>query len=427
MIDFIFDDKQNIDLFEHSSKFISRGLGRSYGDAAQLTGGKTIRLQTPNFYQLDKENGILEVSANCSINYLIKEIVSMGWFLPVIPGTRYVTIGGAIAADIHGKNHHQDGSFGNFVVNLDLLTPNGKIKCSKSANSELFWATIGGMGLTGLILSAKIKLIKIDSSLISATIKKFKNIYTLVEYMSSHDVNVKYSVAWIDMLASGSHLGRGILSVGDHAKFEDLPSKLKEKKFNYSAEQKINVPFYFPSKVLNQYTTKLFNEIWYLKDKKESKKILTIPSFFHPLDGVKNWNRIYGKLGFIQYQFVVPIHEVDFLINVLSEFSKRGIPIFLAVLKKMGKSNEGLLSFAKPGWTLALDIPVRISGLEAFLDELDEKIIARAGRIYLAKDSLLNPKKLEKMYPKLNEFKRIREKHNLKAYLESDLSRRLGI
>lgn len=427
LIDLERTDVNSDNIFDRASKFIPRGLGRSYGDAAQLTGGRTVCLQSDISFKLDEATGQLEASAGCSLDFLLKKLVPNGWFLPVVPGTRYVSIGGAIAADIHGKNHHNDGSFGNFVLSLDVLTPRGKITCSPNHNSELFWATIGGMGLTGLILSAKIKLLKINSSYILADIKKFKNIYDLLEFVGSNDTNYKYSVAWIDMLAKGNNLGRGILSAGNHAEVAELTRSRVKKKFNYNPKQNFSVPIYFPAKTLNKYSTGFFNKLWYFKDKKDSKKILTIPSFFHPLDGVKNWNKIYGRSGFIQYQFVVPTDEIDFLIYVLKQFSQRKIPIFLAVLKKMGESSKGLLSFPKPGWTLALDIPASTTNLEGFLYELDEKVIERNGRIYLAKDSLLNARRFEKMYSNLNEFKRIREMYGLNDYIESDLSRRLTI
>jgi len=427
LVSFTTNNQENTDLFHSRHKFIPRGLGRSYGDAAQLTGGNTVFLEDDSSYSLEEKNGVLSVSAGVSFDFLIRELVPKGWFLPVVPGTRYITVGGAIAADIHGKNHHRDGSFGNFVLSFELLTPKGKINCSATHNSELFFATIGGMGLTGLILNARISLIKVETSLIKGEVIKFKNIYDLLEVFDRYDKKYRYSVAWIDMLAKGKNLGRSILSLGDHARTSDLEFSAGKDPLSYSAKQKINVPFYLPSQTLNKVTTSIFNRIWYLKDKKHSKKFISIPSFFHPLDGVKNWNRIYGKQGFIQYQFVVPEHRSDFLVEVLKQCSKRQIPIFLAVLKKMGKSSGGLLSFAKPGWTLTLDIPVHTSNLELFLNYLDDEVIANEGRIYLAKDSFLNPKKFTLMYPNSEEFCRLRAAYGFTNFIESDLSRRISI
>lgn len=427
LITFEKTNKRNYQLFNSGSNFIPRGLGRSYGDAAQLTGGDTVLSGDTTGYILDEENGILNVSAGADFDFLIRELVPRGWFLPVVPGTRYITVGGAIAADIHGKNHHRDGSFGNFIYSFELLTPNGKISCSAFDNTELFFATIGGMGLTGLILSAKIELIKIETSLIKGEIIKFKNINDLLIGFKDYDEKYKYSVAWVDLLAKGNSLGRGILSLGNHAKTSDLNSKSASDIFYYRANQKISIPFYLPTGTLNSLTTNIFNKLWYLKDKKQSKKLFSIPSFFHPLDGIKNWNKIYGKQGFLQYQFVVPDTRSEFLIEVIKKCSNQKIPIFLAVLKKMGASNGGLLSFGKPGWTLTLDIPMRTPNLENFLNDLDEDVVANEGRIYLAKDSLLNPTKFNAMYSNSEKFRALRTKGSFNNFIQSDLSRRLSI
>ena len=406
---------------------IARGLGRGYGDCA--VNGRGITVLTLSSGSLKLEDGVLEVSSGVSIDEVLRFCVPRGYFIPVTPGTKFVTIGGAIAADVHGKNHHKDGSFGSFVIELDLMIADGSIqRISPSNNSRLFWATVGGMGLTGVILNAKVHLAAIQTSKILGKNIVCKNLDELMNEMVLADDYAKYSVAWVDTLARGKNLGRSILSIGEHAAETDLGRKLRKAPLQYSSKQLISFPKIAFSGVINRLTVRLFNALWFYKAKFTKKKnLVSFDRFFYPLDGVRNWNYIYGNGGFVQYQFSVPDDASNLVGFVLDKLSEQKIPSFLSVLKRFGENGNGLISFPSKGWTLAVDIPTGVIGLGELLDELDAKLVGAGGRIYLAKDSRMNPNFVESMYPLLNEFRKVKNEIDPDNLFQSNLSRRLGL
>ena len=415
-------------IFDGQSSVIARGLGRSYGDAAQVGGGRIAILpNTINASQISQTT-TLEVGAGTSIESILSRYVTTGLFIPVTPGTRYVTVGGAFAADIHGKNHHIDGSFANHVESFDLVTPTKTLKVTKEGNPEIFWATAGGMGLTGIITNVKLKMIKVESAYMSVETRRISDLDELMATMAGSDSDFKYSVAWIDCLAKGASMGRGVLSRAQHATTDQLDRRKAEDPLHYNSKVVLGAPRWIPSRALNFASVSAFNELWYRKAPRlRENELIGLSTFFHPLDGVRSWNRIYGKAGFLQYQFVVPDGKAESLRKILERISAAKVASFLAVLKRFGPSNEGILSFPSPGWTLALDIPVGSGHLSALLDELDEEVLAASGRIYLAKDSRTHPETIARMYPRLGELKAIKERLDPKGILKSDLSRRLQI
>ena len=370
---------------------IARGLGRSYGDAAQLKDGTVIELPAFDRIELDPSNGTVTAGAGVSLDQILRVIVPAGFFLPVTPGTRNVTVGGAIAADVHGKNHHVDGSFGNHVQRLVVVDGNGELRELTPSGrgsfdeAEIFWATVGGMGLTGVIVEATFSLIPITSSLIRVDTTRYRDLESLMAAMVEADRKYHYSVAWVDSI---DPKGRGVLTCGDHAPAEALPANLQADPLYYDPKALASAPPFLPGGLLNKFTVRAFNEAWYRKaPKRRVGELQAIAPFFHPLDGVQDWNHIYGPAGFLQYQFAVPNEAAYLVPRTLEALRKIGAPSFLTVLKRFGSSNPAPLSFPIPGWTLAADVPASVPGLLEELDELDIEIVAAGGRIYLAKDS----------------------------------------
>ena len=406
---------------------IARGLGRSYGDCAVIAGGQTIKTDT--WLEMSMENGILTAGSGVTLESIMQHCLPLGWFVPVTPGTRFVTVGGAIASDIHGKNHHKDGTFGCHVVQLDLLVANGDVlTVSPKVEPEIFWATVGGMGLTGVIISAKIRMIQVQTSRMCTVTSRYANVHDLMSAMITSDRDNKYSVAWIDMLAKGKNLGRAVLSNGDHASISDLSRRDRKTPLDYVPKQRIHSPKWFPNGLLNNLTVRLFNELWFQKSpRRSSSAIQTISKFFHPLDGVEGWNRMYGSAGFIQYQFVVPDSAAHLVPEIIEMFVRAKCPVFLSVLKRFGDQNSGLLSFPLKGWTLAVDVSASFYGLSELLDEMDSRVVEAGGRIYLSKDSRMNPYYLVSMYPRLNEFLAVKNRIDPGHVFTSNLSLRLGL
>ncbi|MGY1804683.1 FAD-binding protein [Blastococcus sp. SYSU D00922] len=408
---------------------LARGLARSYGDAAQNAGGHVLDM-TPldRVLSADLDTGEVEVEAGISLDRLMTLFVPKGFFVPVTAGTRYVTVGGAIAADIHGKNHHRVGSFSQHVVWLDLLTADGRVRrVGPDSDADLFWATAGGMGLTGVILRARVRMKPIESSQILVDTDRTPDLDALLALLTETDHLYDYSVAWIDCVAKGARMGRSVLTRGRFARRDELPAKRQDDPLRYSSSIKLSAPPVFPPGLLNSATVAAFNELWYRKSPKRKRdQLQSIPTFFHPLDGVGAWNRIYGPRGFVQYQFTVPFGEEDALREALRRISSSGHASFLAVLKRFGDGNPGMLSYPSPGWTLALDIPV-VKGLAALLDQLDELVVGAGGRIYLAKDSRVRPELFAPMYPRLGDFRAVRAQVDPQGVFTSDLARRLGL
>ncbi len=408
---------------------LARGLARSYGDAAQNAGGLVLDMTAADrVLDVNLGNGEVEVEAGISLDRLMNLFVPMGFFVPVTAGTRYVTVGGAIAADIHGKNHHRVGSFGAHVAWLDLLTADGQVRrVGPEEDADLFWATAGGMGLTGVILRARVRMKPIESSRIVVDTDRTPDLDSLMTLLSETDHLYDYSVAWIDCVAKGRRMGRSVLTRGRFARRDELPSRQQADPLHYSGSVRLSVPDVFPPGLLNGATVAAFNELWYRKSPKRKRgQLQTIPTFFHPLDSVGGWNRIYGPRGFVQYQFTVPFGQEQAMREALERISSSGHASFLAVLKRFGEGNPGMLSYPSPGWTLALDVPV-VRGLAELLDRLDELVVAAGGRIYLAKDSRVRPELFEHMYPELEHFRAVRKRVDPDGVFTSDLARRLSL
>jgi decaprenylphospho-beta-D-ribofuranose 2-oxidase len=416
---------------------IPRGLGRSYGDAAQCAGGTVLDATgLDHLGSFDPGTGLLTIGAGVSLGTLMRTFLPRGWFVPVTPGTRQVTVGGAIAADIHGKNHHVDGSLSAHVRSLTLATPTGTRVLRPGSGPEdpgedakLFWATAGGMGLTGLILEATLQMLAVETASICVDTERLPDLGSLLAAMSSRDEHYRYSVAWVDSLARGRRLGRAVLTRGNHARLGDLPPARRqpEEALAFTPSSGLEAPPQAPGGLLNQVTVRAFNEAWFRKAPRSREgQIQALAAFFHPLDGVGGWNRLYGPRGFLQYQFVVPFGAEEVLRLALERCSQAGAASFLTVLKRFGPG-AGPLSFPMPGWTLALDLPAGRPLLASVLDGLDEAVASAGGRVYLAKDSRLSPELLGTMYPRLAEWRSARDQADPEGVLQSDLGRRLGL
>jgi decaprenylphospho-beta-D-ribofuranose 2-oxidase len=409
---------------------IARGLGRSYGDAAQNAGGDVVVTTGLNrILDVDLTAGRARVEAGVSLDRLMRTLVPLGLWPVVSPGTRHVTVGGAIGSDIHGKNHHRDGTFASHVESLVLETPaQGSVAVSRAQDPELFWATAGGMGLTGLISEATIRLLPIETSVMRVRTERAPDLDTAMARMAEADPIYRYSVAWLDGLATGRSLGRAVLEFGDHARLDDLPAQRRTPylALRFDPFDRLQAPPWAPSGLLNRWTIAAFNEMWFRKAPRGPQDHL-VPAarFFHPLDLVAGWNRIYGRRGFLQYQMVVPDGMEETLRGAVDTLSQARCASFLAVLKRFGGANPAPLSFPHPGWTLALDLPATAPGLARVLDRLDEMVAAARGRVYLAKDARLRPELLEVMYPELPAWRAVRERFDPERRLCSDLARRL--
>ncbi len=404
---------------------IARGNGRCYGDAS-LAQTTISTLKYDKILSFDVEKGVFECQSGIVLDEVLKVIVPKGWFLPVTPGTKLITVGGAVASDVHGKNHHVDGAFSKHILEMDVLLASGEtLTCSNTLHSDLFWATCGGMGLTGIITRVVFDLKKIETSYIKQKQVKAKNLDELLELFDTYN-HYTYSVAWIDCLKGGDEFGRSILMLGEHATVADLPESKKSQPLKLPSKKQIPLPFTLPSFVLNPFTVKAFNFLYYAKNtKKELNNVVSYEPFFYPLDAILHWNRGYGKKGFVQYQFVVPLQNKQGLIDILKRISAEGLGSFLAVLKVFGKQDD-LISFPMEGYTLALDFPVR-NGLFQFLDELDEIVLKNNGRIYLSKDARMKPSVFWSSYPKAHEFISVIKKYNPLFKFNSIQAQRLNL
>jgi len=405
---------------------IPRGNGRSYGDAA-LAPIIWHSLHRHHLLAFDATAGILTAEAGVLLQDILEFIVPKGWFLPVTPGTRYITLGGAVAADVHGKNHHAQGGFGDWVLEFHLLTEAGKIMvCSPTENSKLFYLTLGGMGLTGFILQVSFQLIPIQTAFIQQQNYKAPNLEILCDLLETHH-HATYSVAWTDCIAGGKHLGRSVLMIGEHAL--ELPkSYANHNPLNRNLPGSLSIPAFAPAGFLNKLNIQIFNELYYYKSGNKSLEHFTpLDAFFYPLDRLLNWNRLYGKAGFVQYQMVVPKDQGrKALRDILTYIQQSKFPSFLAVLKTMG-SGTGVLSFPIEGYTLALDFPIR-PGLLAWMEELDKRVIEYGGRVYLAKDARMSAESFQGMYGNAATiFRQELKRFAPQGIWQSDLSRRLGV
>jgi decaprenylphospho-beta-D-ribofuranose 2-oxidase len=405
-----------------------RGLGRSYGDIAQNAGGLVLDLtRLSGVEQLDARTGTATVLAGTSIDALLRCLVPAGWFVPVTPGTRFVTIGGAIANDVHGKNHHRDGSFGSHVVAFDLLTSDGTVRTVAPRNDpDPFAATVGGIGLTGAIVRATIRLLPIRTSRVRVDTERAADLDDLLARMTAGDDSYRYSVAWLDCLTGGRSLGRGVLTRGDHAEPGELGARDARSPLTYAPRALPAVPPGVP-RLVSPLAARAFNEAWFRRAPRERRgEIQPIPRFFHPLDAVAGWNRLYGRPGFVQYQFVVPFGAERVVQRVVEALVAADVPSFLGVLKRFGPG-AGMLSFPIAGWTLAIDVPAGVPGLRALLARFDEDVAEAGGRVYLAKDARLDARHLARMYPDLDRWREVRERLDPNHVWRSDLARRLGL
>lgn len=414
-----FDHQQALkNIIDKHNNIIAHGNGRSYGDSA--LNQHQIHVRSYNYFlDFDSETGILHCQAGVLLSEILETFIPRGWFVSVTPGTKLITVGGAIASDVHGKNHHVQGSFSDSIVEFTMMLSNGEIiVCSHTKNSELFQATCGGMGLTGIIIDAKIKLLPINSSMIDQITIKTKNIQDTFETFEKYK-DYTYSVAWIDCMAKGDSLGRCLLMVGEHADDGNL---------DYVNTNKISIPFHFPSFTLNNFTVKSFNNLYYAKVRKlVSQQKVSIDNFFYPLDAIANWNRIYGKNGFTQYQFVLPLEKsYDGLEKILSKIAASGKGSFLAVLKLFGKANANWLSFPMEGYTLALDFKIE-PGLFDLLNELDKIVLQHDGRFYLSKDVRISKETFEAGYKHIDKFRQFRKNYKMDQKFHSLQSKRVGI
>lgn len=406
---------------------VPRGLGRSYGDQAiNASSNVAVCTRMNHFIAFDESTGVLTCEAGASLEEIITVFAPRGWLPMICPGTKFVTIGGAIANDIHGKAHHIHGSFVNSVESFNILLADGRtLVASRTENSDLFWANFGGLGLLGIILTATIRLRKVETTYFKQKSVVIRNLDEMVASLEEYDKTYNYSVAWIDPLATGSKLGSGVLTLGNAATVSDLPDQLKKEPLKIHSGNKISVPVFMPDFVLNAATVRIMNRVIAFVQN-SPKTIVHYEKFFFPLDAIGHWNRGYGKRGFIQYQFVIPktdgIRQVR---DILDMISKSGCMPFLNVFKQMG-AGQGILSFPFEGYTLAIDFPMS-SKLIPFTRQLDRKVLEAGGRIYLGKDAVLDKAMFQAMYPRYSEWLAIKAKYDPDNVFSSNIARRLGL
>lgn len=410
---------------------VARGLGRSYGDAAQNAGGTVLDMtQLACVHAVDRERRTAVVDAGVSFDSLERALLPFELGLPVVPGTRQVTVGGAIAADVHGKNHHVAGSFGQHVGSLELLLADGScrtVRPDDPATQRLFWATVGGMGLTGVVLRATLLLEPRRTSYVVVDTERASDLQDLMDRLAARDDEYPYSVAWFDTARTGRHLGRGVIMRGRQASVDDLPPRRRAAARRPPGSTRVTVPSLVPPGALNGLTGRAFNEVWYRKAPADRRgEVQSAAQFFHPLDALAEWNRLYGPRGLCQYQFVVPDGAEAAFHACVADIARSSHVSALSVLKRFGPGNRSPLSFPQAGWTLAVDFPVR-SGLETLLDRLDAQVLEAGGRVYLAKDARTAPTTVARMYPRLEEFREVRREVDPLGRFQSDLSRRLGL
>ncbi|MDK4322069.1 FAD-binding oxidoreductase [Corynebacterium pseudodiphtheriticum] len=428
----------NADKPDHLKRgVIARGMGRSYGDPAQNAGGLVIDMQRFNkIHSIDPDNALVVVDGGVTLDQLMKAALPYGLWVPVLPGTRQVTIGGAIGPDIHGKNHHSAGSFGNHVVSMDLLVASGKILTLKPEGSEddpdgeLFWATVGGMGLTGIIVHATIRMTKTETAFFIADGDLTSNFDETIEFHADgSEADYTYSSAWFDAISPEPKLGRAAISRGSLATLDELKElapKLAKDPLKFSAPQLITVPDIFPNFTMNKLTMQAVGQAWWLKSGEYRGQVQNLTQFYQPLDLIGEWNRGYGSRGFLQYQFVVPREATSELKSIVRSIQASGHYSALNVFKLFGEGNRAPLSFPMPGWNICVDFPIK-PGLGHFLDELDKRVLDFGGRLYLAKESRTSAEKFHQMYPQMQSWLNTRNEIDPTGVFASDMSRRLEL
>ena len=420
------NDFTQLDLSANSST-IMRGQGRSYGDAAiSKTGVVVLSEKLIELGHVTKE-GRLSAAAGATLDQILEVTVPNGWFPAVVPGTKHVSVGGCLAADVHGKNHHRDGSFADHVIEFELLLADDtRITCSPRENDDLFWATAGGMGLTGFITSVMLQLIPVESTFMTVQHNQAADLDATLAMLTDQTLDDRYTVIWLDCAARGRKLGRSVLLRGHHASREELPAKLRN--VTATTRKSFALNFDLPGWILNSYSVSAFNELYYRSHRSRNTFVQHYQDFFFPLDRIENWNRMYGRRGFIQYQCVFPLRDAARALQlVLEELQKSHYASFLSVLKLFGPENRGPLSFPIEGYTLTLDLPLGDPELFAFLDRLDELVLRFGGRVYLAKDARMRADNFQKMYARLDEWQTIKNRVDPNNRFQSDLSRRLKL
>ncbi|HEX4246262.1 MAG TPA: FAD-binding oxidoreductase [Pseudonocardia sp.] len=413
----------------------ARGLGRSYGDPAQNAGGLVLDMtgmDRIHAISVDESTGtgIARVDAGVSLDTLMRAALPLGLWVPVLPGTRQVTVGGAIASDIHGKNHHTTGSFGNHVLSLDLATADGTVHTltPDGPGSELFWATVGGMGLTGITLRATIALKPCESAYFVVDTDRTANLDELMVLLTDgSDDRYDYSAAWFDTTTTGAALGRAVLTRGSLARRDELPAKLRADPLRFDAPQLLRFPDVFPNGLANPRTLRAFSELWYRKaPRRQRDSVQNITAFYQVLDVFADWNRVYGKRGFLQYQFVVPMGAEAVFRQIVERIARSDHASGLNVLKRFGAGNQAPLSFPTAGWTITVDFPIA-AGLAELCTELDELVLGAGGRHYLAKESRTSPAAIRRGYPRLDEWRKVRSAADPDGVFTSDMARRLEL
>jgi decaprenylphospho-beta-D-ribofuranose 2-oxidase len=414
---------------------IARGAGRSYGDAAQNDGGHVLDMTSlRSVLSIDRERRLMTAEAGATLGELMAALAPHGLTLPVLPGTQHVTLAGAIASDIHGKNHHRDGGFARHVASLSLCTPAGDcLELSADSEQELFYATLGGMGLTGVVVQATVRVEPLARR-VAADLDRTDGLEETLALMAEEEHH-RYSVAWLDLLAGGSRMGRAVVSranpLPDDAG-ETAARRLRPRRGAGNggprAKPLLDVPRRFPGALLRPSGVRAFNAVrWRAAPRRERGHPLEIAPYFFPLDVLGEWNRLYGRAGLVQYQLVIPAGQEAALVRSFELIRDRRLPVYLAVFKRFGPSFGGPLSFPLEGWTLAADLPAAAPGLWPALDELDELVAGCGGRVYLSKDARLRPEMLPVMYPQLERFQAQRTRVDPEGVLRSDLARRLGL
>lgn len=409
-----------------AAPILPQGNCRSYGDAC-LYERVVSTLPLKHLLDFDRSCGLLYAQAGITLAEIIRFALPQGFFLPVTPGTKFPTLGGCIAADIHGKNHHAEGSIAAFVESLDMVLADGStVRCSRSQRADLFWATLGGMGLTGFIYAATLRLKKVPSAYIRQRAIKTANWAETCRVCLETQQHYTYSVAWIDGLQTGRQLGRGRVLLGEHARECELKGKPP---FPVHGDGGWAVPFFLPGRVLNAQVLKAFNALYYHRQvRRATDALIHYDPYFYPLDAVRGWNRLYGRRGFLQYQVAVPYPDgAEVIADLLGRIARQGMASFLAVFKSFGPPSDGLLSFPLAGHTLSLDIPLRDAGTIPFLRALNKTVVEAKGRVYLAKDAILEKEDFAAMYPQLEQFKAVKRKYDPEHRFRSCLSDRLGI
>lgn len=416
---------------------IARGMGRSYGDPAMNGGGLVIDMQELNkIHNIDPDTAVVDVDAGVTLDQLMKAALPYGLWVPVLPGTRQVTIGGAIGPDIHGKNHHSAGSFGNHVKSMELLVADGRVLhlepegTPDDPNGELFWATVGGMGLTGIILRAQINMTRTETAYFIADGDMTHTLDETIEFHSDgSEHNYTYSSAWFDAISPEPKLGRAAISRGSLAtldQLKELSPKLAKNPLKFNAPQLMTVPDIFPNFTMNKLSMVAIGELWWLKSGEYRNQVQNLTQFYQPLDLIGEWNRGYGSKGFLQYQFVVPTEAVEPFKQIIRDIQKSGHYSALNVFKLFGEGNRAPLSYPMPGWNVCVDFPIK-PGLGNFLDDLDRRVMEFGGRLYLAKESRTSAENFHKMYPGLPGWLETRRNIDPTGVFASDMSRRLEL